>query len=179
MGKHSHRPPTATMPYAFHGAERSYRQQTKGYETNLMQQKSQTFTSLLICGAVHSSCISEDSAPSTSVPQEVGRAKPCLSLLPLSDEGCRVQRWAEAQQKRNSGRRKSVFLLSQEESHNPDQQVAMSAGFVIQIRDSLAILLTKQVPLADFSAEQVNWKCVTRRPAWGKRSWDYAWLFSS
>lgn len=90
-------------------------------------------------------------------------------LLPLSGADYRLQLGAEAQQKRNSEGRKLVPLLSQEKSHNPDPQIARSDGFVIQIRNSLAFFLTKQVPLVNFSVEQVNGKCVTRRPAWGNR----------
>lgn len=131
--------------------------------------KNQSFTSLLPCLWGNPQPLPVSLRPHHLPQASRKRQAQHSPLLPLSGADYGVQLGAEAQQKRNSEGRKLVLLLSQEKSHNPDPQIARSAGFVIQIRNSLAFFLTKQVPLVNFSAEQVNGKCVTRRPAWGNR----------
>lgn len=143
-GKCSHKPPAAPMPYAAHFMEQ-----------NVLTDNKQTWkvTKQNWCGkktVFHITSYLWDS------PQP-----PPLSL--------KIHHLPQASHKRQAqhsplSRREIQFLLFQEESHSPDRQIDRCAGFVIQIRDSLDFFLAKQVPLASFSVEQVNWKRVTRRP---------------
>lgn len=143
-GKCSHKPPAATMPYAAHFMEQNVltvNKQTRNVtKQNWCSKKSVFHINSYLWGS----------------PQP-----PPLSL--------KIHHLPQASHKRQAehsplSRREIQFLLFQEESHSPDPQIDRCAGFVIQIRDSLAFFLAKQVTLASFSVEQVNWKCVIRRP---------------